>query len=92
MEEVDKGCPMIRMVCVREFLLVLAYPGRPGSTAVKRLRVCMYYILSSRVIILTKINHNLRFAILMTDTWHVKRCIIIITLPFAKLEINSKPV
>ena len=32
MEEVDKGCPMIRMgvyMGVGEFLLVPAYPGRP---------------------------------------------------------------
>jgi len=45
MEEVDKGCPMIRMgVSGWMFLLVPAYPGSPGSKAIKRLcvrvRVC----------------------------------------------------
>ena len=38
MEEDDKGCPMVRMgVSGWEFLLVPAYPGCPGQTAVKRL-------------------------------------------------------
>ena len=42
MEEVDKGCPMIRMgVSGRVFLLVPAYLGNPGPKAVKRLRVCV---------------------------------------------------
>jgi len=44
MEEVEKGCPMIRMgVSGRMFLLVLAYPGSPGKRAVKRVcvRVCV---------------------------------------------------
>jgi len=41
MEEVDKGCPMIWMgVSGWVFLLVPAYPGSPGPTAVKRLCVC----------------------------------------------------
>ena len=40
MEEVDKGCPMIRMG-VSGFLLVTAYPGSPGSTAVKHLCMCV---------------------------------------------------
>ena len=42
MEEVDKGCPMIRMdVSGWVFLLVPACPGSPGSKAVKRLCVCV---------------------------------------------------
>jgi len=43
MEEVDKGCPMIRMgVSGWMFLLVPAYPGSPRSKAVKWLCVCMF--------------------------------------------------
>ena len=43
MEEVDKGCPMIRMgVSGWVFLLVLAYPGSAGLRAVKRC-VCILY-------------------------------------------------
>ena len=38
MEEVDKGCLMIRMGV---FLLVPAYPGSPGPKAAKRLGVCV---------------------------------------------------
>jgi len=48
MEEVDKGCPMIRMGvsgCV--FLLAPAYPGCPGPKAVKRLCVRAYWIYST---------------------------------------------
>ena len=42
MEEDDKGCPMIRMVVSGwVFLLVPAYPGCPGTKAVKRLCVCV---------------------------------------------------
>jgi len=42
MEEVDKGCPVIRMgVSGRVFLLVQAYPGSPGPKAVKRLYMCV---------------------------------------------------
>ena len=44
MEEVDKGCPMIRMgVSGLVFLLVLAHPASPGSKAIKRLcvRACV---------------------------------------------------
>ena len=42
MEEVDKGCPMIRMsVSGWVFLLVLAYPGSPRPKAVKQLCVCV---------------------------------------------------
>jgi len=42
MEEVDKGCPMIRMgVSGWMFLLVPAYPGCPGQKAVKQLCVCV---------------------------------------------------
>jgi len=42
MEEVDKGCPMTRMgVSGWVFLLVPAYPGSPGSKAIKRLCVCV---------------------------------------------------
>jgi len=42
MEEVDKGCPMIRMgVRVNVFFLVPAHPGSPGQKAVKRLCVKM---------------------------------------------------
>ena len=41
MEEVHKGCPMIRMdVSGWMFLLVPAYPGSPRPKAVKRLCVC----------------------------------------------------
>jgi len=41
MEEVDKGCLMIRMgVSGCMFLLVPAYPGSPGQRAIKRLCVC----------------------------------------------------
>ena len=41
MEEVVKGCLMIRMGVSRYmFLLVPAYPGSPGEKAVKRLCVC----------------------------------------------------
>ena len=44
MEEVDKGCPMIRMgVSGWLFLLVLAYLGSPGPKTVKRLCVCVCY-------------------------------------------------
>jgi len=40
MEEVDKGCPMIRIgVSGGIFLLELAHPGSPRQTAVKRLCV-----------------------------------------------------
>ena len=47
MEEDDKGCPMIRMsVSGWKFLLVPAYPGSPGQKAVKRLCVCVCYILT----------------------------------------------
>ena len=50
MEELDKGCPITRMgVGVWVFLLVPAYPGSPGSTAVKRLCVvcvCVFADLS----------------------------------------------
>ena len=42
MEEGDKGCLIIRMgVSGWVFLLVPAYPGCPGPTAVKRLCVCV---------------------------------------------------
>jgi len=42
MEEVDRGCPMIRMgVSGWMFLLVLAHPGSPAQTAVKQLCVCV---------------------------------------------------
>ena len=42
MEEDDKGCPMIRMgVRGWLFLLVPAYPGCHGPSAVKRLCVCV---------------------------------------------------
>ena len=42
MEEVDKGCPMIMMgVSGWVFLLAPAYPGSPGSLAVKWLCVCV---------------------------------------------------
>jgi len=42
MEEVDKGCPMIRMsVSGWVFLLVPAHPGCPGPKAVKWLCVCV---------------------------------------------------
>jgi len=41
MEEVDKGCPM--GVSGWVFLLVPAYPGSPGPTAVKRLYVSVTY-------------------------------------------------
>ena len=42
MEEVDKGCLMIRMgVSGWVFLLVPTYPGSPGPKAVKRLCVCV---------------------------------------------------
>jgi len=37
MEEADKDWMMIRMVGGWVFLLVLAHPGSPGQTAVKRL-------------------------------------------------------
>jgi len=41
MEEVDKGCLMIRMgVSGCMFLLVPAYPGSPRQRAIKRLCVC----------------------------------------------------
>ena len=42
MEEVDKGCPIIRTgVSGWMFLLVPAYPGCPGQKAVKWLCVCV---------------------------------------------------
>ena len=42
MEEVDKGCLMIRMgVSGRMFLLVPAYPGSPRSKTVKLLCMCV---------------------------------------------------
>jgi len=43
MEEVDKGCPMIRRMGVSGlvFLLVLAYPDDPRPKAVKWLCVCV---------------------------------------------------
>ena len=42
MEEADKGCPMTGMgVSGWVFLLLPAYPGSPGPTAVKRLCVCV---------------------------------------------------
>ena len=41
MEEVDKGCPMIRMGV---FLLVPAYPGSPGPKTVKWLCVVRWSI------------------------------------------------
>ena len=48
MEEDDKGCPIIRMgVSGCMFLLVPAYPGCPGSKAVKRsllLLLLLYYL------------------------------------------------
>ena len=45
-DEVDKGCLMIRMgVSGWMFLLVPAYPGSPGQTAVKRLCVCVCIIM-----------------------------------------------
>ena len=53
MEEVDKGCPMIRMGvsgCLGEFLLVPADPGSPGSTAVKRLYVCVCVYLCQLIV------------------------------------------
>ena len=43
MEEVDKGCPMIRMgVSGLVFLLVPAHLGSPAPTAVKWLCVCVF--------------------------------------------------
>jgi len=40
MEEVDKGCSMIRMgVCGQMIFLVPAHPGSPGKRAVKWLCV-----------------------------------------------------
>ena len=45
MEEVDKGCPMIRMgVSGWVFFLVPAYPGSPGPKAVKWLCVCVLQV------------------------------------------------
>ena len=45
MKEVDKGCPMTRMgVSGWMFLLVPAYPGRPGPMAVRRLCVCVVWM------------------------------------------------
>ena len=42
MEEVDKGCPVIKIgVSGWMFLLVQAYPGGPRPKAVKRLCVCV---------------------------------------------------
>ena len=42
MEEVYKGCLMIRMgVSGRMFLLVPAHPGSPRQSAIKRLHVCV---------------------------------------------------
>ena len=50
MEEVDKGCPMIRMgVSGLMFLLVPAYPGSPGQKAIKWLCVCVCVCVSVRV-------------------------------------------
>ena len=53
MEEVDQGCPMIRMgVSEWMFLLVPAYPGSPTSKGVKRLcvYVCVCYFLWPRTL------------------------------------------
>jgi len=48
--EVDKGCPLIRMgVSGWVLLLVPAYPGSPGPKAVKRLCVCVFKDLKSPV-------------------------------------------
>ena len=52
MEEVDKGCPVIRMGVSGEwmsFLLVPAYPGSPGPTAIKLLCVYIYCIVCSNL-------------------------------------------
>jgi len=46
MEKGDKGSTMIRMgVSGCMFLLVLAYPGCPGSKAVKRLLLLLLLLL-----------------------------------------------
>jgi len=53
MEEVEKGCPMIRMgVSGRMFLLVPAYLGSPGKRAVKRVcvRACVCVLLKDRLL------------------------------------------
>ena len=50
MEEVDKGCLMIRMgVSGQMFLLVPAHPGSPGQRAIKWL--CMYVCLQCHDVI-----------------------------------------
>jgi len=49
MEKGDKGSTMIRMgVSGCMFLLVLAYPGCPGSKAVKRLLLLLLLLLIAR--------------------------------------------
>jgi len=50
MEEVDKGCLLIRMGVSGWFLLVPAYPGSPGPTAVKWLFVPLAQRFSSRTV------------------------------------------
>ena len=46
MEEVDKGCPMIRMGVSRWMLLLVpAYPGSPGQ---RPLNVCVCFIIPAK--------------------------------------------
>ena len=59
MEKDDKGSTMIRMgVSGWMFLLVLAYPGCPGSKAVKRSLLLLYLVLC-RLCKVHKPHHNL---------------------------------
>jgi len=60
MEKDDKGSTLIRIgVSGCKFLLVPAYPGCPGSKAVKRSLLLLYCILSLVATIIT--NYNFSF-------------------------------
>ena len=82
MEEVDKGCPIIRMgVSGSVFLLVPAYPGSTGPRAVKQL-VCVCVSVCMRACVCvskstTSLGKHHYTAIIKKISWLVSQVIFI---------------
>ena len=62
MEEVDKACLISGSVRVVMFLLVPAHLGSPGQKVVKRLCVCVAYVLNF-------VKHHITRALQKTRLW-----------------------